>query len=122
MSLHKSSVAADHGVVEGDVIIGAGVLPVGEMGGKVSSHHWSSQDVTAQLAHTCDEGWVLVCVLERLTDKANDTYIISWETNNRSECYIKFIYLDASLHEHYASYIGKRRSTEVHCMHLTTDE
>ena len=35
MSLHKSSVAADHGVVEGDVIIGAGVHPVGEMGGKV---------------------------------------------------------------------------------------
>ena len=69
MTLHKSSVAADHGVVEGDVIIGAGVLPVGEVGGKVPNRHWSSEEVAAQLAHTCDEGRVFVCVLERLTDK-----------------------------------------------------
>ena len=69
MRLNKRSVAADHGVMEGDVIIGAGVLPVGKMGGKVPNRHWSSEEVAAQLTHTSDERRVFVCVVERLTDK-----------------------------------------------------
>ena len=69
MRLHERSVAAEHGVVRGDVIIGAGVFPVGKMGGKVPSQYWSSEEVAAQLAQTCDEGRVFACVLERLTDK-----------------------------------------------------
>ena len=69
MRLHKKSVAADHGMMQGDVIIGAGVLPVGKMGGKIPNHYWSTEEVTAQLAHALDGGRVFVCVLERLIGK-----------------------------------------------------
>ena len=54
---------------QGNVIIVAGVLHVEEMKGRVPNRHWSSEEVAAQLVHTCDEGQAFVCVLERLTDK-----------------------------------------------------
>ena len=58
-------------MLEGDVIIGAGVLPVGKKEGKVNifschkvpSHHWSGEELAAQFAH--DSGRVFMCVLER---------------------------------------------------------
>ena len=65
MKVRERSAAADHGMMEGDVIIGAGVLPVEKKEGKVPSHHWSDEELAAQLA--CNDGRVVVCVLERTT-------------------------------------------------------
>ena len=67
MKVRERSAAADHGMLEGDVIIGAGVLPVGKKEGKVNilSRHWSDEELAAQLA--CNDGRVVVCVLERTT-------------------------------------------------------
>ena len=65
MKVHERSAAADHGMLEGDVIIGAGVLPMVKKEGKVPSHHWSGDELATQLA--CDDGRVVVCVLERTT-------------------------------------------------------
>ena len=67
MKVRERSVAADHGMMEGDVIIGAGVLPVEKMEGKVLSQYWSDEELATQLA--CDNGRVFVCVLERTTEE-----------------------------------------------------